>query len=329
MTKIRTAGTRRIGRRELVTGALALGATLVAPAFNRRVSAQPRLSGPPFTLGVASGYPSPTGVVLWTRLAPSPLMPAGGMPPEVVPLEWEVATDDRMGRIVQRGIVGATPAFAHSVHVEVENLEPGRWYWYRFRAVRAAPRRGLPRLLRAHAAAPLHGAFRAAHAAPRARGVRPTRPVPSPRRSPVPLAPAVPRTGPRRSQRGRRLRSATGPASDDARRGAGALAHGGARPRARALERDRPADAHGSARSQARARPAVLDGRMGRLSCGAPSSARLPRPAQAGQPNRPRRRRALVLGGRPQARLRRCALAGGCDRVRRHFHHLAVQPPSS
>ncbi|PYO11175.1 MAG: alkaline phosphatase [Candidatus Rokuibacteriota bacterium] len=134
MTKIRTAGTRRIGRRELVTGALALGATLVAPAFIRRVSAQPRLSGPPFTLGVASGYPSPTGVVLWTRLAPSPLMPAGGMPPEVVPVEWEVATDDRMGWIVQRGIVGATPAFAHSVHVEVENLEPGRWYWYRFRA---------------------------------------------------------------------------------------------------------------------------------------------------------------------------------------------------
>ena len=134
MTQIRTAGTRRVGRREFVTGALALGTAHVAPSFVRRVSAQPRLPGPPFTLGVASGYPSPTGVVLWTRLAPSPLMPGGGMPPEVVPVEWEVATDDRMGRIVQRGIVGATPAFAHALHVEVENLEPGRWYWYRFRA---------------------------------------------------------------------------------------------------------------------------------------------------------------------------------------------------
>ena len=128
------AGRRRFGRREFVAGALVLGAAHIGPAFIRRVSAQPRLSGPPFTLGVASGYPSPTGVVLWTRLAPSPLMPGGGMPPEVVQVEWEVATDDRMGRIVQRGIVGATPEFAHSVHVEVENLEPGRWYWYRFRA---------------------------------------------------------------------------------------------------------------------------------------------------------------------------------------------------
>src|SRR6266404_3028036 len=61
-------------------------------------------------------------------------MPGGGMPPEVVQVEWEVATDDRMGRIVQRGVVGATHAFAHAVHVEVENLEPERWYWYRFRA---------------------------------------------------------------------------------------------------------------------------------------------------------------------------------------------------
>jgi len=34
----------------------------------------------PFTLGVASGDPTLTGVVLWTRLAPQPLDPDGGMP---------------------------------------------------------------------------------------------------------------------------------------------------------------------------------------------------------------------------------------------------------
>src|SRR5262245_51916543 len=91
-----TAERSRFGRREFVAGALVLGAAHAAPAFIRRACAQPRLSGPPFTLGVASGYPSPTGVALWTRLAPSPLMPGGGMPPEVVPVEWEVAMDDRM-----------------------------------------------------------------------------------------------------------------------------------------------------------------------------------------------------------------------------------------
>ena len=32
------------------------------------------------------------------------------------------------------GTTLATPQLAHSVHVEVEGLEPDRWYWYRFRA---------------------------------------------------------------------------------------------------------------------------------------------------------------------------------------------------
>jgi alkaline phosphatase D len=121
----------RGGRREFFGGALALGAWAVAPAFVRQVSGQLRN---PFTLGVASGYPLPTGVVLWTRLAPAPLIPGGGMPREAVPVEWEVASDERMGRIVQRGTTAAVPESAHSVHVEVEGLEPARWYWYRFRA---------------------------------------------------------------------------------------------------------------------------------------------------------------------------------------------------
>lgn len=39
----------------------------------------------PFSLGVASGDPSPDGFVLWTRLAPDPLAPrGGGMPPQAV-----------------------------------------------------------------------------------------------------------------------------------------------------------------------------------------------------------------------------------------------------
>jgi alkaline phosphatase D len=125
--------TQHVGRRVLLKGALALGASHLAQPVARRAVAQPSRSGP-FTLGVASGYPSPTGVVLWTRLAPSPSTPGGGMAPEAVPVEWEVATDERLARVVQRGVASATPSFAHAVHVEVDNLEPARWYWYRFRA---------------------------------------------------------------------------------------------------------------------------------------------------------------------------------------------------
>jgi alkaline phosphatase D len=90
----------------------------------------------PFTLGVASGYPSPEGVVLWTRLAPEPLSPdgAGGMMRDAVDVAWEVAEDRAMQRVVRRSTVPAMASDAHSVHVEVAGLRPARWYWYRFLA---------------------------------------------------------------------------------------------------------------------------------------------------------------------------------------------------
>ncbi|WP_017655676.1 alkaline phosphatase D family protein [Fortiea contorta] len=94
--------------------------------------ARPRFSDYPFRLGVASGDPLPDGVVLWTRLAPNPLN-GGGMPPENIVVRWEVALDEKMRRVVQKGRTLATPDLAHSVHVDVRGLNPDRWYWYQFR----------------------------------------------------------------------------------------------------------------------------------------------------------------------------------------------------
>jgi len=127
---LRSSGTEstvwHVGRRRFLAGALALGGSHLAPALIRRAGAQPKLAGSPFTLGVASGYPSPNGVVLWTRLAPTPSAPGGGMPPDAVPVEWEVATDDRMSQVVQKGVASATSAWAHAIHVQVDRLEPAR-----------------------------------------------------------------------------------------------------------------------------------------------------------------------------------------------------------
>ncbi|MEU4831069.1 alkaline phosphatase D family protein [Streptosporangium sp. NPDC023615] len=94
------------------------------------------LAADPFTLGVASGDPSADGVVLWTRLALDPLGPdgRGGMPSRDVDVQWQLATDERFSRVVRRGTESARWRRAHSVHVEVEGLEPGREYFYRFRA---------------------------------------------------------------------------------------------------------------------------------------------------------------------------------------------------
>ncbi|WP_234815468.1 alkaline phosphatase D family protein [Mycolicibacterium duvalii] len=90
----------------------------------------------PFTLGVASGEPTPDGVVLWTRLAPRPLTAdgSGGMPSRSVDVEWELASDERFARVEQRGVVAATPQWGHSVHIETTGLRAGAEYFYRFRA---------------------------------------------------------------------------------------------------------------------------------------------------------------------------------------------------
>ncbi|MBF5007164.1 alkaline phosphatase D family protein [Diaphorobacter caeni] len=98
-----------------------------------------KLQHAPFSLGIASGDPSPDGFVLWTRLMPDAAPPAGtALPPQVLStlgtqtLRWEVANDERFRQIVARGVAEADPLFAHSVHVEVRGLSPGRWYFYRF-----------------------------------------------------------------------------------------------------------------------------------------------------------------------------------------------------
>ncbi len=121
-----------LNRRAFVLSGLALaGLPWRAQASSLVVKRHPALKEFPFTLGVASGDPSPTGVVLWTRLAPDPLN-GGGMPNENIEVRWVIAHDEALKDIVQEGRAIATPLFAHSLHVEVDGLEPDRWYWYGF-----------------------------------------------------------------------------------------------------------------------------------------------------------------------------------------------------
>jgi alkaline phosphatase D len=129
---------RTITRRHLLgwagmgAGGLAVAASGLSPAS---ALAKPFFAGDPFSLGVASGDPLPSGVVLWTRLAPEPLAEdgSGGMPSRKVPVRWEVATDEAFRDVVAKGNTFATPELAHSVHVEVAGLRPGREYFYRFK----------------------------------------------------------------------------------------------------------------------------------------------------------------------------------------------------
>lgn len=93
-----------------------------------------RLTSNPFRLGVASGYPTDSGVVLWTRLLETNADESNLFRHAAIPVAVEVAADERMRNIVYRGREFATPDWAHSIHAEVGGLEPGREYWYRFTA---------------------------------------------------------------------------------------------------------------------------------------------------------------------------------------------------
>ena len=93
-------------------------------------SALPSFAAHPFSLGVASGYPSPDGVVLWTRLG-------GNLDLLAMRVRWEIASDESMRSTVISGETLAEPDWGHSIHVDAKGLAPDRWYWYRFMAAGA------------------------------------------------------------------------------------------------------------------------------------------------------------------------------------------------
>ena len=124
-------------RRSFLTWSAAIGAAAFTPAMlggtaaaqssadsSSASASSAGLAGldHPFSLGVASGDPLPDSVILWTRLAPQPFAPGGGMPPVPVPVGWEVAEDARFASVVARGTAIAVPEDAHSVHVDVRGL---------------------------------------------------------------------------------------------------------------------------------------------------------------------------------------------------------------
>lgn len=139
-----TASRRTLLRAGAVAAAGAATSTVALRADARPTAAAPTPRTDPFTLGVASGDPSPDGFVLWTRLAVEPLAAdgLGGMPDRTYVVGWQVARDEGFRQVVRSGVVPARAAGAHAVHVEVGGLLPGREYFYRFRLGRFVTRTG-------------------------------------------------------------------------------------------------------------------------------------------------------------------------------------------
>ena len=85
----------------------------------------------PFTLGIASGSPTPESVILWTRIAPVELNLADTAL-QSIRLRWEVASDENFKQIKRSGELLSSSERAHCVHLKVQGLTPNTPYFYRF-----------------------------------------------------------------------------------------------------------------------------------------------------------------------------------------------------
>jgi alkaline phosphatase D len=82
-----------------------------------------------FRHGVASGDPLADRVILWTRVTPNEAPPR-----TAVDVEWSIATDPAMERVVARGNARTTAERDFSVKIDAGGLQPGRTYYYAFEA---------------------------------------------------------------------------------------------------------------------------------------------------------------------------------------------------
>jgi alkaline phosphatase D len=119
-------GSHRLGRRSFLIGALATGAAVAAPVNYAAIARQrrtPLAKQGTFDLGVASGFPRPRGIELWTRL---------GEIKRTSKLKVVVATDRKFRNVVEEKLVTAREERDFTARTFIKALKPDKHYFYRF-----------------------------------------------------------------------------------------------------------------------------------------------------------------------------------------------------
>lgn len=80
----------------------------------------------PFYHGVASGDPSQSSLLIWTKLTLDKSI-------SQVQVEWELASDDEFTNIQQKGLTKVDASTDFVVKIEVSHLKEGSKYFYRFK----------------------------------------------------------------------------------------------------------------------------------------------------------------------------------------------------
>jgi alkaline phosphatase D len=119
-------GSHRLGRRTFLIGALATGAAVAAPvnyAALARKRRTPLAKHATFEQGIASGFPRPKGIELWTRL---------GEINRTSKLDVTVAKDRKFNKVVDEKTVIARSDRDFTARTFIKGLEPDQHYFYRF-----------------------------------------------------------------------------------------------------------------------------------------------------------------------------------------------------
>jgi alkaline phosphatase D len=130
MTRLTRRGALALGAGLGVAGLGAAGcATTVAAASEKGA----------FLHGIASGDPTQTSVLIWTRVTPEAEGPTA--------VAWGVSRDSGFKDVAKRGAVITGPERDYTVKVDVQGLEPGQLYYYWFSVGRTSSPGGATRTL--------------------------------------------------------------------------------------------------------------------------------------------------------------------------------------
>ncbi len=113
---------RTLSRRGFISSS---GAAVSVLPFLRSVNTLAKLTNPVFRHGVASGDPLSDRVIIWTRVTPVKT-------PGAETVGWMMSRDEKFSTIVAQGAVVTSSTRDYIVKVDVEKLQPGTTYYYRF-----------------------------------------------------------------------------------------------------------------------------------------------------------------------------------------------------
>lgn len=125
----------------LKAAAITTSGVVVSSQFTGCVSSNTKtLSNVDFTHGVASGDPTASSVILWTRAVPL----SGELQARVM---YEVARDAQFSSVVRSGFVDTSATTDFTVKVDVTELAPNAAYFYRFKSANSVSHVGRTKTL--------------------------------------------------------------------------------------------------------------------------------------------------------------------------------------